>query len=359
MGSRVPGAAQALAEERLEALRAFAVPIAQSGIAATIAWLIAHDAIGHARPFFAPIAALIALGVGVSNRPRRVVELTLGVAVGIGIGDALIWWIGHGWWQLGLAVMLAMTAAVAVGGGPLFIGQAASSAVLVATLVGGHNASRFVDALVGGAIGLAVLVAIPTNPIARGRRAGATLFAELAATLDDLAAALEARDVAAIREALARARAAEGPAVEWRGTLALGQETALLAPRYWRSRVRIVGYAHAAEQLELAVRNTRVLARAAIRAAELDPRLPAELSAAIRKLAEAVRLVEPALENRDRSQAIEAAVDAAGLATRALEQDPDLTAAHLVGQVRATAADILRALGLERSEAVDRVRAAL
>jgi uncharacterized membrane protein YgaE (UPF0421/DUF939 family) len=69
---------------RLETLRMLALPSAQSAIAAGLAWYLAHDVIGHSRAFFAPIAAVIALGVGVANRPRRVVELTLGVAVGIG-----------------------------------------------------------------------------------------------------------------------------------------------------------------------------------------------------------------------------------------------------------------------------------
>ena len=58
----------------------------QSALAATLAWWVAHDLIGHRSAFFAPIAALIALGVGVTNHPRRVLELTLGVAVGIGVG---------------------------------------------------------------------------------------------------------------------------------------------------------------------------------------------------------------------------------------------------------------------------------
>jgi uncharacterized membrane protein YgaE (UPF0421/DUF939 family) len=75
---------------RLETLRSLALPIAQSALAAGLAWYLAHDAIGHPRAFFAPIAALIALGVAASNRTRRVVELTLGVAVGIGVGDLLI-----------------------------------------------------------------------------------------------------------------------------------------------------------------------------------------------------------------------------------------------------------------------------
>src|SRR5206468_1237399 len=77
----------------------------------------------------------------------------------------------------------------------------------------------------------------------------------------------------------------------------------------------------------------------------------------IRLLAEAARLAEGEIGERDSSPAIERAVEAAALATRALELDPSLPAAHLVGQVRATAADLLRALGLERTDAVARLRA--
>jgi hypothetical protein len=215
-----------------------------------------------------------------------------------------------------------------------------------------------VDALVGGGVGLAVLIAVPVNPLRQAQRAGAQVFAELEATLEDIAAALEARDVAAVREALARARAAESVVVRWHQAVLVGRETALLSPRHWRDRSRLAEYAVAAEQLELAVRNTRVLARAAIRAVELDPQLPAELPLAVRQLATAVRRVEAALEGRDRSSAIEATVEAAVLATRALERDPALSAAHLVGQVRSTATDLLRALGLERADAVERVRRA-
>ena len=358
MGRGVPGAAPtvAFAHARLTALRTLAVPILQSAIAAGLAWYLAHDVIGHSRAFFAPIAALIALGVGVANRPRRVVELTFGVAVGIGVGDVLIWGIGSGTWQLGLIVALAMVAAVLIGGGPLFVAQAASSAVLVATLVGAHNASRFVDALVGGAVGLAVLVVVPVNPLREARRSSAVVFSELAASLDDIAAALEARDIAAVRQGLARARATEGAVTRWRQALAAGRETALLAPLYWHDRSRLAEYAMAAELLELAVRNTRVLARSAVRAVELDPDMPPELPAAVHRLADAVRAAGPALDDRDRSQAIAVALESTALADDALAADPSLSAAHLVGQVRSTATDLLRALGLERADAVERVR---
>jgi uncharacterized membrane protein YgaE (UPF0421/DUF939 family) len=358
MAGRVQSEAAALARPaaRVAAVRALALPIAQGALAAGLSWYLAHDVVGHQRAFFAPIAALIALGVGVSDRPRRVIELSAGVAVGIGVGDLLIWGIGSGSWQLGLIVFLAMTAAVFVGGGPLFVSQAGSSAVLVATLVGGHNGSRFVDALIGGGLGLAVLIAVPLNPLKQAQRNRAAVFAELAATLEDVAGALETRDVAAVREALARARATESLVGRWQQALGAGRETAALSPLYWGERDRLARYAVAAEHLDLAVRNTRVLARAAIRAVELDPRLPPELAESVRRLADAVREVSRALERPDQSAAIEAAVEAARLATGVLERDPALTAAHVVGQVRSTATDLLRALGLERSDAVRRIR---
>jgi uncharacterized membrane protein YgaE (UPF0421/DUF939 family) len=277
--------------------------------------------------------------------------------VGIGVADALIWGIGRGTWQLGLTVLLAMTIAVLVGGGPLLVSQAGSSAVLVATLAGAHNASRFVDALVGGAIGLAVLVAVPMHPLRGVRQAGALVFAELAATLEDVATALEARDIAVTREALGRARAAEQLVTRWREEIIAGRESARISPFHWHDRSRLDDYVTAADNLDLAVRNTRVLARSAVRAVELDPDLPLEVPRSIRLLAEAVRLAEQEVGERDSSPAIERAVEAAGLATRALEIDPSLPAAHLVGQVRATAADLLRALGLPREDAVARLRA--
>ena len=75
------------------------------------------------------------------------------VALGIGIGDTLISQIGTGPWQIGLVVALAIVAAIFLGSGSALVTQAASSAVLVATLTppstGALNYTRFIDALVG------------------------------------------------------------------------------------------------------------------------------------------------------------------------------------------------------------------
>ena len=44
--------------------------------------------------------------------------------------------------------------------------------------------------------------------------------------------------------------------------------------------------------------------------------------------------------------------------TLALEQHPGLSTGHVVGQIRSIATDVLRAVGLEQSVAVERVRRA-
>src|SRR5689334_821134 len=121
---------------RLRRLRATWVSLAQTAVAAGLAWVVAHDVIGHPRAFFAPIAAVIALGVAPGQSVRRAVELAVGVALGILVGDAIVAVIGTGPAQIAVVVLLATAGAVLLGGGSLAIGQAAGSAILVATLQG-------------------------------------------------------------------------------------------------------------------------------------------------------------------------------------------------------------------------------
>ena len=182
-----------------------------ASLAAGVSWYVAHDLIGHPTPFFAPIAALIVLAAATTNRTRRVIELSLGVCVGIGIGDLLVSQIGTGSWQVALVVLMAMSAATLLGGGPFFVGEAATSGVLVSTVVGGAHGSRAVDALAGGVIGLLAVMVFPQNPLRAARREAAVFFSELGAALDDVAEALEQHDVAGGRQALARARRPRRP----------------------------------------------------------------------------------------------------------------------------------------------------
>ena len=352
-----------LLHTRLRDLRRAALPIAQATLAAGAAWFVARHVIDHPRPFFAPIAAVISVGASFLERGRRTAELVVGVALGIAVGDLLIAGIGVGMLQLMLVVALAMAVAVLVGGGPLLITQASVSAVLVATLqppTSGIYWGRFVDALVGGSLGLLVTALLPVDPVALARRALAPLLRELAATIEDVAAALAARDPAAASRALKRARAVD--ASDFHGAVQAGAETARLAPRRWRERPILADFAAADPALDFTARNVRLLARGALRAVELGEHAPPELERALHELAAAVRALEPALGRRDREElrasVREQALHATAHASLALEHTGSLSVSVLVGQVRSTATDLLRALGLEPREARDAVRAA-
>ena len=119
------------------------VPISQCAIAAGLAWFIAFDLLNHERPFFAPIAAVVSLGLSLARRWRRSVELIFGVSIGILVGDVVITWIGSGAWQISVVVAAAMAVAVFADKGPMLPTQAASSAVLVATLLPPGDAAAY------------------------------------------------------------------------------------------------------------------------------------------------------------------------------------------------------------------------
>jgi len=62
---------RATVADRLRRVRAGLLFAAQAAVAAVLSWLIANNLLHHARPFFAPIAAVIALNVSVGQRLRR------------------------------------------------------------------------------------------------------------------------------------------------------------------------------------------------------------------------------------------------------------------------------------------------
>src|SRR6201990_3682403 len=127
------------------------------------------------RPAFASIAAVISLGAAFGERRERAVQLIAGVMLGIVLADLLVRVIGAGLPQIGVLVVLAMLAAVILGGGELLVTEAAVSAILVATLSSTPEV-RLLDVLIGGGVALAVhtLVFPPEHVtgVARGPHTG-------------------------------------------------------------------------------------------------------------------------------------------------------------------------------------------
>lgn len=345
---------------RLDRLRLSWRSILQAGIAAGLAWVIATDVFGHKQPFFAPVAAIITLGLTISQRGRRAVEVALGVAVGIAVGDLLVLGIGVGAAQLALVVMLAMSIAMFLGSGQMMATQAAVSAALVATIqppTNGVTFARFLDALVGGTVALVVSgLVLPANPVRMVQQAAKPVLEELAATLDDIAATILERDRGRAERALLRARAMDQLLERFADAVNVSRETTRFAPPRRRFRGQVQDYADAAGRIDLAVRNVRVLARGAIRAVRLDDNMPPQTAEAVRELAAAARAFAAALEHSaDYSEVRAAALRAAATATLVLESTGNLSVSVVVGQVRSTATDLLAATGMSHDDASEAV----
>ena len=125
------------------------------------------------------------------------------------------------------------------------------------------------------------------------------------------------------------------------------------APPRMRHLDHLGYYAVAADQLDLAVRNTRVLARAAVTLVRDKGAAPGGLVEAILGLALAVETLAGYLEQPNHPLDVrEFALEAAGEATAVLETSTDLETSALVAQIRSTATDLLQAAGMGSDEAL-------
>ena len=365
--ARVRARGSALLEEAAERSRPRTVAerlqlnmrwFAQATLSAAPAWALAQLLFGHERPIFAPVVALVGVSLALGQRRRYTLEMVLGVALGIGIADALIVLIGDGTLQLAAVVTGAMVLAVVVGGGTTLISEAAVSALLVVTIQppgSGLSGARFLDSLLGGVVALAVTSLLPANPVGAARRAAGPLLAELAATLEDAARALEQRDAELADSTLDRARAIEPDALLQ--AIAAGRETLRLAPFRRRTRDWFARYAASATQIDAAITGVETLSRGVVRALDVGDNVPEPVPGAVRDLAEAVRTLADSLDDPDDRISVRGpALRAAGRATLVIEQTANLSVSVIVVQVRSTAVDLLRGSGLFRQEAERLVR---
>jgi hypothetical protein len=252
---------------------------------------------------------------------------------------------------MGLMVVLAMSAAVLVGGGELLVVEAAVSAILLVALdpaaADGFSPNRILEALIGGGAALAVTsMFFPPDPALEVGRAVQAVFAQLGRTLERIAGGLLERDAGMAESGLADARGIDTLVAHVRESLATSRETARLAPPRRASRAQLDRYERCIAQLDFAVRNTRMLARHALRLARGGD-VPEDVPAAVRELVAAIWELAAAFDDpRRAADARRLAVAAAGRAADLLEPAPDIALTELLGQVRSTAVDLVRAADL-------------
>ena len=348
-----------------------ALPALVAASAATFAWIIAADLIGHPDPLFAPSVALVVLGESRGRRLKQTTEIVLGVAAGVLVAELVVLALGHG--VVGLFVVLLCTVGpmMAAGAGSTLVVQASVSAlylVVIAAPQGNLVPFRFADALIGGAVAIAasqLMVAHkPLAPlIAEARRT----YAHLADLLDDLNAALRDCDEPAAEAVLGRAHRMND-AVERlnEAALAAGETLRLRGRRQRLEQVQNVE--RTTDQLDQVVGNVWVLTRNAVTLTRLHTCTPPELGRAIGALAGAVRSAGESLAKdltghddavRHAGQADTDALEAVRVAAKLLDEEPTLPVTMIVGQIRTTAVDLLRGVGQDDDEVLSRVDEAI
>lgn len=335
-------------------VRAAFWPVVQASLASGVAYGIAHYVFGHPYPFFAPVSVWICLGFSLDRQVRKVGELAIGVAVGVGLGDLIVHFIGSGWWQV--AVVLAASALVArfIDRGALLATQAGVQAIVIvglpATQTGGPG-GRLVDALIGGAIALLVATLTPGDPRRRPRVLGGEATTELAETLELLARGFRSGDVDDLDAALVRGRASEPALEEWQATATSAQELSRVSPVGRKHRTELGDIERQAVLVDRAMRSVRVLARRSRSVAGTEHDL-LPVAAIVDRFAAGTRVLAEAIgAGRDPDAAREI------LAGTAAEADPRIVGAgdwqvqSLVMLLRSPIVDTLEAAGMSPQDA--------
>ncbi len=340
----------------LQRLRALRWPILETAGAAVVAWYLAKLLLSGDETAFAPIAAVICLGATFGQQRERALELTGGVVVGVLIADLLVLLLGTGPPQVGLMVILAMSAAVLLGGGTLLMVEAGVSAIIIGSTAPAAELVllRPAEALIGGGVAFAVhLLVFPPNPRLLVARAAGDVFSGLGGALEQLATALRTGAREDAERALDRMRATDAGVRALADALQLGRDTARSAPLRWMDRAVLERQDEMSRHLDYAVRSARVLARDVLRHARAGGAPVPDLADAVADLARATWVLAAWFEEPD-TEAGEPrglALQSARRATEAMVLSDDVTLIEIAGQVRSTAVDLARAAQVGSTEA--------
>ncbi|GAA1718260.1 FUSC family protein [Propioniferax innocua] len=344
-------------QRRVERWRERLPFIVACAITASVAWAIATHLFSHDLALFAPIAAVITVGLNHGQRAARAIEIGVGVTVGVGLGTLFVTLFGVGTWQLVVLIAASMSFATWLGAGNLITIQAAVQGIVVMTLFHGDDQglTRVLDAVIGSSCAIAASLIMPTASLHRPRRAAAKALTEAAGTIDAICRALRENDEDAGRDVLARARRSESLMEPLRETsresLASARFSALLRHR----RGHAEELAALVAPLDRLLRNLRIVARrcaVALWRHEAVPETHRELLAGIADVLRdcAQELEQGHVPREVRGRLIELAERSAEF-----EIDRSLSAVVLLAQARSMIIDVLELCGMDSADAREAV----
>lgn len=349
-------------------VRKRAWPIVQSAVAAGLAFWVAQRIFGHPVPFFAPIAAVIILGLEGGDRMRRAVEMSIGCIVGVALGDLLFFYLGPGHWQIAVAVALSLLLASFISKSPLVNNQAAIGSILIATIMppgtvsaitGTGSTGRVVDAMVGSAVGLLVVAFIPSDPLTAGRQEVSNVLGIASSVLQDVSQALRTGDVELMKNTLDAVRGTQGKINAMLAAAKTGRESTTLSPLMWGNWRRVRSLERLLIPVDNSIRNVRVLARRAQVLIEDEDAVSREQVAIIDELSDvALQLSEMYERGAEINEAREIPVlvnqlrRLGGRASMEVVGGRVLSAHVVLAQSRSLIVDFLQICGMSRESAL-------
>ncbi|TCB93418.1 aromatic acid exporter family protein [Micromonospora zingiberis] len=341
--------------ERRRTLELYAILAVQAGVAAALAWTVAHNLLQHPSPVFAPTAAVGTIAAAIGRRTRRTLELLLGVLAGLLVGDALIAVIGTGPWQTGTVVTLAILLALTLSRGGQVVTQAGGTAVLIATLAPvqrGLEVPRIIDAVIGGLTAVLVVAVLPVNPVRIIQRAARPLFADLVEYLHNAADGMSRADYPAVARARDELNGLHPQVKLLNDAVSGAQEAVAISPARWHRRAEFEHYERGTRYLELAIRGGQEMLRRATTAIRDGEPVPPGLIAAVHYFGDALALLQLEAESgHHTSRSEQLILKAVDRAAEAYGEGVGFSGSVVVAQVRTVATDLLRSLGCEEEEA--------
>lgn len=337
--------------------RGAAVPVVQTAISATIAWLVCHWLLDDPNPIFAPIATFVCLGISRNREPRKVAEMGLGASTGVLIGGLLGHYFGFGAWQLLFLLLLAPLLGRLIDRSEMVAFQIAVQSIVVASMVSQAASEspfdRWLNALIGAGVALLATVVLPSNVVTRPKRYVTFTIEEVARTLRGLSKGLLDGDGDAISQLHGRLLAMRELLNDGSRSLASAQETAAISPAAFSSRSTLAELDRMLELCErLHVTLSMMQRQSRGMVTEIGP-MP-EIARAMWQAADLMDQIARGVRNwqrptaaRDATAALAAELGPADV----IVADADWRSATLMSLLRAVVVDMLELTGLSLAQA--------
>lgn len=336
----------------LRRVRGSAIAIVQIVVAATTAFVFAHQVLGHASPLLTVTVTISSLGLARDARPRRLVETLSGMLIGILIAEVTRLIAGSGWWQLMLVLAVTLVVARFLSAQPAFAIAAAIQAGVVLLVPGTLPFERLTDGVVGAVAALLVTALIPRSARRTEGDDARRLFHAVDSAGAALVQALRRGDRMRAERGLEKARALQPLVDDWRGSLESGAAIARISPFLRRQRGELERHERIRHAMDLATRNMRVIARRVIYLT--DDRMPRPVAADV--LADLLRgadLLARCVDDISLQPVARATLEAVAGHLDPAELLPGGSPSehHLIFALRPLAVDLLTATGLSGDQA--------